>query len=162
MSIKFKNINFSDLYDENSNLDNLQQDFLKEFYVIKSEFSQFFILATEVLKEVTTTISEKIDTDPNLIQNLLLKSVSLYYTVGQFVADAKTFCLIYEIIHYCPKKAKFSEADRKTYVNTRIIIQNNLFMQLKNAEEKIEKRITVLQSILKAEVIRMQKENIMK
>jgi len=86
--------------------------------------------------------------------------MAIHYSLGQAVADAKTYQQMHDILHHCPKKQKYSEADRKLYTGTKTLKQSNLVAQLKNAEDKMEKRITVLQSVLKAETARMQNQGV--
>jgi len=145
---------------EEQELVDLRSHFQQHADILKEEFSSFYRKSKQILALADSELSKNIDTDPVLIEDALISHMSIYYSVGQCVADAKTYLQIYSILHYSPKKQKYSEADRKLYTNTKSLIPNNLVLKLSNAEEKMEKKITVLQSILKAETSRGQKENI--
>ena len=143
---------------EAEELTSLQVHYLNCIDVLSKEFAIFRKKAQTVLDTSDELFNERLDTDPVTLQTNLIKTMSIYHSVGQYVADAKTFQQIYDMLHYCAKKPKYSESDRKLYTGTKTLAQSNLLAQLKNSEEKIEKRITIIQSILKAETLRMQKE----
>jgi hypothetical protein len=137
-------------------LSSLQTHFLNNYDVLEAEFLTFQTKCINLLELAFEKLTEKIDTDPVTLQEALLTNMSLHYSLGVSTADAKTYQQIYEILHYCPKKQKYSEADRKLYTGTKTLKQSNLVAQLKNAEDKMEKRITVLQSVLKSETARIR------
>lgn len=157
--MEFRNIQLP-IEPEEPDLINLQDYFLERIDVLSQEFAIFKQNAKKVLKLTVETFGQKLDTDPVSLQEELIRNMSIFYTLGQMSADSKTFQQIYEILHYCPKKPKYSELDRKRYTDIKTIQQANLLAQLRNGEEKMEKRITVIQSVLKAEVTRMQKDSI--
>jgi len=137
-------------------LKSLQVHFVAAYEQLKSEFSSFLARSKELLENATKSLTEAIDTDPVMIQESLLNVTSQHYSIGQAVADGKAYLQMYEMLHYSAKKQKYSESDRRLYTGIKTLVQSNLVAQLKNAEDKMEKRITVLQSIVKAETARMQ------
>jgi len=141
-------------------LRSLQTHFLGVYDTLTAEFGKFVWKAEKLLEEASEKITDTIDTDPVSLQEALLTNMALYYSLGQAVADAKSYQQIFEVLHFCPKKPKYSEADRKLYTGVKTLKQSHITAQLKNAEDKMEKRITVLQSVLKAETARMTKQEI--
>lgn len=139
-------------------LHSLRTHFVNIYTSLADEFNSFRERAKELLTEADKALTDTVDTDPVTLQSTLLNNMALHYSLGQSVVDAKSYQQIYDILHYCPKKQKYSESDRKLYVATKTIKQSNLVSHLRNAEDKMEKRITVLQSVLKAEMIRMQNQ----
>lgn len=127
---------------------------------LDKEFREFEKFAYQVINEAKKRLTEKVDTEPVALQDELVECSALSFTVGQASADAKVYQQLYELLHYYPKKPKYSEGDRKLYTQTKAVKQFYLVKQLTNAEERLDKRITIFQSILKAETSRWQKGDV--
>jgi hypothetical protein len=124
---------------------------------VTTNFFKFEVTAQEILTAVGAVFTKTIDTDIVDLQQNLIKYSALSFTLGQTIADAKAHQQLFEVMHYCPKSDKYSEADRKLLMRTLVTTQSSLVQKLVSAEEKLDKRITIIQSVLKSENIRLMK-----
>lgn len=128
--------------------------------LLEQDFNDFYEYCNGILISSEEMIKTTLNTDVILLGHDLQNCLTYSYTVGQCVADANTYNTIFEVFHYVPKTTKFSETDRKTLIEIKTIDQKNLLAKLKRMEEKLDKKITIGQSILKAETQRIMKEDI--
>jgi len=140
-----------------TSLSDLREHFLGQKEAVFKSFDDFKLRADKVLEQTKQMLRVQMDNDPSQIEMELGQLTSISYTLGLFVSKAKNMISIYEIMNYYPKTKELSEADRKQLVETKIMPQRSLLNMLVNAEEKIDKRISVLQSILKMETERWKK-----
>jgi 5'-deoxynucleotidase YfbR-like HD superfamily hydrolase len=141
---------------EFENLRDLREFFVNQFDDIHTKFKVFSKQIQEVSNEVATLFSESIDSDPAELKEKLSEYSAMSYTVGNLLSRANSFLTIYETIYFCPKISSMSETDRKNYTRIKTIFQTEMVSNLKNAADKINKRITILQSILKHETVLIQ------
>jgi len=136
---------------------------VKEFLETQSgnlltDFLEFEDIAQQYLETADTTLSTQITREPVALQEHLSNLVALSYSLGQVVADGDTYVVLFSALAFQPKRQKVSETDRKLLTEVHTIKQANLLAKMKNAEEKIDKQITVCQSFLKAETAKMMKD----
>ncbi len=140
-------------------LETLQAALCENFHNIIKEYTRKSDKAKEHMESAEAFLLAKVDTNPVSIEKSLSKATNLFFLIGKFRVDAISFQTIFEVIHFCPKKHKVSETDRKQHVAIKTLFQTNLCGHLKNIEDKLEKQINALQSILKAETTRLGKIN---
>jgi len=156
---KFKDISIS-IRPSSDDIIKLQSYLIENFDAIQKEFLAFLDSIKPIIKEAEELVKKAFDNDPVQLEEDMDKRASLSYTVGKFFVDACTYLNVYEIIHYQPKSDKISEADRKRTLRYKTSVQNSVFSNLKNLCEKLDKKVSVGQSILKFETQRFLKENI--
>jgi len=156
MTTKFRNIKLP-IQPTEERLVVLSQFFIEHFDSIQKEYAAFCIEANETLTTVKEYFSKKIEPDPTFLADDLSNLTSVLFYVGENVANSQTFCSIYDIIFFCEKSKAMSESDRKAYTNVKTLHQKNLLAQLKNADDRLGTRISVCQSILKAEMIKLNR-----
>lgn len=128
---------------------------LKQKDQLQKEFEEFQKQAEQLLQVVDKKIKIKIDTDLGMLPDLASEYSTISYTVGQYLADSKVHLQIFQHLFYLEKSQGLSEADRKLYTQTMTIQQNKLVSYLSNAADKLDKRITIIQSVMKAETARL-------
>ncbi len=138
-------------------LQDLQKKLQDNRELLNSRFVNLKKRADELFVDLDDVFKQHIDTDIISLQNSLIHCSSLSYTLGQTVADAKELQQLFEALCYMPKSDKYSEADRKLLIKTLINDQTLLVQRLASAEEKLDKRITIIQSVLKSENTRLGK-----
>lgn len=143
----------------NDNLETLQAALCENFHNIIKEYTKKSDKAKEHMESAEAVLIAELDTNPVTIVKALSRATNLFFLIGKFRVDAISFQTIFEVIHFCPKKHKVSETDRKQHVAIKTLFQTNLCGHLKNVEDKLEKLINALQSILKAETARLGKIN---
>jgi len=124
---------------------------------IEVNFKEFLAAAEPLLKTVAEKIKIPIDNDLGLLPELMSEYSTISYTVGQYLSDAKTHLQIFQALHHTKKSQGLSEADRKLYTQTMTIRQTQIVSYLANAAEKLDKRVTIIQSIMKAETAKLMR-----
>ena len=142
-----------------TSLDELQKFYIAQIQIVDKAFEQTKLFATKTINKIAEFMSVQLPIEPVLLQEKLDVYSSYSYTIGQIVADMKSLIQIYEIIYYTPKSKEYSESDRKMIVSGKMIYQEHLLQSVINAENKLDKRITICQSILKSEMTKFIKEN---
>ncbi|MCK9369445.1 hypothetical protein M0R04_05865 [Candidatus Dojkabacteria bacterium] len=136
----------------------LQEFFVAQIIQLMADFKAFENSAQVALDEAEKVFLEKEDSDPAFLKVELSKCSSHSYRVGALRAEAKMFDTIFEAVFFCPKKVKFSEEDRKKYTRVKTLQTKYILSMLEMAEEKLDKKISSIQSVLKAETARYMKE----
>lgn len=139
-------------------LNSLQATLLSYVADINAEFYNFVTRTEELLDKVESIVIKKFNPDPVELEEILDECISFFYTVGQYVANANSFITLYNVIHYQPKQQKLSESDRKIQLDMKTVTQRHVLEMLRQAEDKLDKKISVGQSILKYETARLIKE----
>ncbi len=125
---------------------------------IDKEFDVFFKDAQTQAVAAENIIKTPFDKDPAALSDDLDNCIQHSYAIGQLVADAQSFLQVYEILHYTPKSKEYADPDRKKFTEIKILKQRNLLSKLKVIEEKIDKKVSVGQSIFRYETARYVKE----
>jgi hypothetical protein len=136
----------------------LQQKLQMQASILFKEYDSFEKDTLKLLDTVDELIKRPYTPDPNILKAELTDLTAISASVGQYLADANSFLNIFVTLFYTPKQQNYSEADRKLNTDLRTLIQENLLNKLKNASDRLDKRITVYQSLLKhatAELSRM-------
>jgi len=141
------------------NIKGLQDYYSPHLDALQTEFLEFKQLSTDTLNQAKQLLKHKSDMELTQLEIELAELTSILFSIGECRTNAEAYQTIFEIVNYQPKppQKEASESDRKLSLNVRTINQNNLFRHLKNMEDKLEKRISVFQSILKAETARLEK-----
>jgi len=134
---------------QRQNMDEVRDELIDQAEIIEAEFVEFLAKVDILVDMVRTEMQQTMELDPVLLQKTLVKLTAIAFSVGQGLADAEQFKDIYEMIHWTPKRQAYSEADRKLYTQTKSIRQRYAVDRLSSAEERLEKRVTVCQSLLK-------------
>ena len=151
MSFTFKSITVPTAA-EVEEFSTIQDSFFAQKEAIDREFDTFVANAKKLIKEVEKMLQTPYENNPAQLEEDMQQYISYGVTVGQFIADAISFLTIYQALHFCPKSEKHkSESDRKQYVEVKTILQRNLCDYLKVLDDKLDKKISVGQSILKFE-----------
>lgn len=148
MSNLFRSIEIPVGMDRDRLLD-LQQKMQLQASTIFREFDVFQVDSIKLLDMANSFIQRPYTTDPQTIKCELADLTSISASIGQSLADANSFLTIFVVIFYTQKQPSYSEADRKLQTELRTLIQENLVNKLKDILERLDKRITVFQSILK-------------
>ena len=134
---------------EQEDLETLRAQLISRSEEIFKNFEIFQSRAFVVLKDAKAAMLVSNSTDPNIIKQDLSNLTAISASVGEVFADANSYNTLYKVLYFCEKLKKFSEADRKLYTEIKTMSQNNLLEHIKIMSDRIDKKITVYQSILK-------------
>lgn len=148
--IRFTKINLP-INPNYESLEELQGQIQGQYDQLKRDFSKFKEVVEPLLVEVRGLFLTKTDSDPVSLTDDLETYIQYSFTLGQYIIWADEFLKLFEMLYFCPKAQKVSETDRKQYTSLKSLEQNSTLALLQKYEEKVDKKITVLQSRLKAE-----------
>jgi len=144
------NINYESLED-------IQGKIIEQYDTLNKDYARFKMNAAPILSDVRRLFSEKSDPDPVSIKDDLESYIQYSFTLGQYIIWAEQFLRLYELLYFCPKRQKVSENDRKQYTQIKCLEQSSLLVTLQTYEAKVDKKITILQSRMKAEIEKARK-----
>ena len=136
----------------------VQEQLVGKYEEIEKQFLGFKKKSEEAISEATKYLTKKVDSDPVVLSEDLMEILASSYTIGQIVADSKSFLVLFNTIHHCPKQSNLTDIDRKRFTEVKTIDINNFLNRVQSIEEKIDKKLTAIQSILKFETARILKE----
>lgn len=125
---------------------------------IFERFVKFKADNEKAINKAVSYLTKQLDSDPVVLSEDLIEMLSCSYSVGQIVADTKAFMTLFNTIHHCPKQTKLTDIDRKRYTEIQTFEVSNFLDKLENIEEKLDKKMIAMQSILKFETARLLKE----
>lgn len=139
-------------------INRLQGSLLKKKLDIDASFLAFKSKAEKAMNKVDSIVSTNFNHDPSMLEESLEETVAISHTIGQYLVRAEYFLTLYELMHFLPKSKDASENDRKLFTSVKVAPQTILTNQLKQIDKKLEKKITIGQSILKYETNRLMRE----
>ena len=117
------------------------------------DFETFKVAAEEALAEAHRYMTQPNSNDTLRIREQLRDLTSISSSLGELHADANSFVTLFRVLYFIPKAPKLSEADRKLYTETKMLVVQNLMDKIRYASENLERKITAFQSILKNKTV---------
>lgn len=132
-------------------LEELQEQIQAQYPQLKKDFNKFKELVNPLLVNIEDNFKSDLDSDPVSLDEELRTLIQYSFTAGQYLVWAAGFLQLFEMLYFYPKQQKLSEGDRKQYVSLKTLEQNSILQLLQKYEEKVDKKITTIQSRLKRE-----------
>ncbi len=145
---------------EEGDIIELQKQIRQNVDSINISFDKFQESCNNVLDKAAELLRKKIDADPSQLPFDMSEQVAIQGSLSFLYADAEAYKTIYEVLHFC-KRAKGTgmlKDDAILYTRLKTLFQSNLLYKLKNAIERLDKKITIWQSTLKYQTELLKKE----
>lgn len=130
----------------------------KHYDGLKTQFQKIYATSQPIIDNAKKHISKPYGQNPEALSEDLMTAASLASTLDSFISTVQSMLDVYSILYYTPKSKENTEADRKLFFESRTILIRTFLNQLKALEDKLSKKISIGQSILRYETNRPFKE----
>lgn len=156
--MKFKEIELEENINTLVDIEEIKVKLIEQKEKIKEQFTIFINQIQPTIKQAENIILTAIDSDPSTLEETMSICLSVSYTTNQYLNDTNTFLSIYDILNYQPKQKNLSELDRKKLINIKNVFVISTYNKLKIINDRLDKKISILQSVLKAEMLLLEKQ----